>query len=397
MLDVDYAAAASAASRCGMYKAALLFAELFASDDTRTSRRSSAAKEPSDLNDTLLVIFENIDDPDTYYGLPEDASLAKVLSRVEYEKEGSKSLAFRGAQYDSNIRLRHPEAEADAQALVGALGTLGLSGLSHSVLQTQQDLGASDSSLDSTFRTARRLEIWNLPAPSTTEHHTVSVYKAYQSIHQAAGLSVVRSAVYDGFSRIMQSLTGASINATALRNRLAALAALTELDDLLNVADAAEMSDVLQKFQNRSLWMRSGTYDDVSQILSCRETTTRMLSQHVTLLRNAKLSVASLRRMQVETMLMASGIYRYHQATQESLNISTALNKLIPVCEGLDLHVDAAIKMEVANSLWDHGEMSTAIRMLQGVDKDSSQPADHRGQPVRPALQDWPQGVHRPA
>ncbi|PNY24030.1 Serine/threonine-protein kinase tel-1 [Tolypocladium capitatum] len=368
-LDIDYTVAASAASLCGMYKTALLFGELVSSEGTRASRRSSASRE-SDINDTLLTIFENIDDPDTYYGLPEEASLAKVLARVEYEKEGSKSLAFRGAQYDSHLRLRHPEAETDAQALVGALGTLGLSGLSHSVLQTQQNQGASNSSLGTTFSTARRLEMWNLPAPAAIDHHTVAVYRAYQSIHQATGLAVVRSAVYDGFSRIMKSMTGTRVNATELRSRLAALAALTELDDVLNVTDAAEVDSILQKFQRRSQWMRSGMYDDVSQILSCRETTASMLSQHAVCL--VKLPMASMRRMQVESMLMSSGIYRYHQATQESLNISTALNKLIPVCEDLNLHVDAAIKIEVANSLWDHGEMSTSIRMLQGIDKDSS-------------------------
>lgn len=256
-LDIDYTVAASAASRCGMYKTALLFGELVSTEGTRASRRSSASRE-CDINDTLLAIFENIDDPDTYYGLPEEASLAKVLARVEYEKEGSKSLAFRGAQYDSHLRLRNPEAETDAQALVGALGTLGLSGLSHSVLQTQQNLGASNSSLETTFSTARRLEMWNLPAPSAIDHHTVAVYKAYQSIHQAAGLAVVRSTVYDGFSRIMKSMAGTRVNATALRSRLAALAALTELDDLLNVTDAVGMDGILRKFQSRSEWMRRG-------------------------------------------------------------------------------------------------------------------------------------------
>ncbi|PFH63237.1 hypothetical protein XA68_15871 [Ophiocordyceps unilateralis] len=370
-LDIDYASAAAAASRCGMYKTALLFAELAASDNTRASRRSSQSRE-SDINDTLLTIFENIDDPDTYYGLPEDASLANVLARVEHEKEGSKCLAFRGAQYDSHLRLRSLEAEPDAQELVGALGMLGLSGLSHSLLQTQQDVGSSDSAVETTYRTARRLEMWNLPAPSTAENHSVVVYKAYQSIQQATDPPTARSAVYDGMSRIMRDLTGASLNATALRSRLASLASLTELDDLLNVADPSGMDKVLQKFQGRCHWMRSGLYDDVRQILSCRETTTSMLSQHGSLMSSAKLPVTSLRRMQAETMLLASGIYRYHQATQESLNISTALNMLIPVCEELGLHVDAAVKMEVASSLWDHGEMSSSIRMLQGIDKDSS-------------------------
>jgi len=256
-LEVDYSAAASAASRCGMYKTSLLFAELISSDNTRASRRSSAARE-ADISDTLLSIFENIDDPDTYYGLPEEASLAKVLARVEYEKEGAKSLAFRGALYDSNIRLRRPEAETDAQALVGALGTLGLAGLSHSVLQTQQNNGASNGSVESTFGTARQLELWNLPAPLTSEHHTVAVYKAYQSMHQATAMSAVRSAVYDGFSKIMQKTTEATVNATTVRSRLTALAALVELDDLLNAADENDMDKNLIKFRDRDRWMRSG-------------------------------------------------------------------------------------------------------------------------------------------
>ncbi|ODA82557.1 hypothetical protein RJ55_01064 [Drechmeria coniospora] len=370
-LDIDYRVAASAASRCGMYKTALLFAELIASENGRVSRRSCVSRN-SDINDTLLTIFENIDDPDTYYGLPEDASLAKVLARMEYEKEGSKSLAFRGAQYDSNIRLQRPDAETDAQALVGALETLGFSGLSHSVLQTQLNHGAADASVESTFGTARRLELWNLPTPSATDDPTVSVYKAYQSIHQSQDLAVVRSAVYAGFGRIMKSITGSAVNAIEVKGRLTSLACLTELDDLLNVQDETDIEVILARFRNRSQWMRSGRYGDVSQLLSCRETTASMLSQHSSLLHYAQLPTASLRRMQVESMLLASGIYRYHQATQESLNISTTLNKLIPVCEELNLHVDAAIKMEIANSLWDHGEMSTSIRMLQGIERDSS-------------------------
>ncbi|RDA85469.1 hypothetical protein CP532_0008 [Ophiocordyceps camponoti-leonardi (nom. inval.)] len=370
-LDIDYASAAAAAARCGMYNTALLFAELAASESTRPSRRSSQVRQ-LDMNDTLLTIFENIDDPDAYYGLPEDASLANVLARVEHEREGSKCLAFRGAQYDSHLRLRSLRAEADGQALVGALSTLGLSGLSNSLLQTQQELGFSGSAMETTFRTARRLEMWDLPVPSTSEHHSVTVYKAYQSIQQATDLPVARSAVYDSLSRIMGSLTGTSLNATALRGRLASLASLTELDDLINVTEPAGMSSMLHKFQARCQWMRSGLYDDVSEILSCRETTTSLLSQHGSFVSSAKLPVTSLRRMQVETMLLASGIYRYHQASQESLNISTSLNMLIPVCEELGLHVDAAVKMEVASSLWDHGEMSSSVRMLQAIDKGSS-------------------------
>lgn len=369
-LDVDYALVAASASRCGLHKTALLFAELVSSETSRASRRSSAIRE-TDISETLLTIFENIDDPDAYYGLPEEPSLSKVLARVEYENDGPKSLAFRGAQYDSNIRLRNQQSESDAQALVKVLGQLGLSGLSNSLLQAQQNLDATPDSLENTFSTARKLEIWNLPAPAS-DNHAVTVYKAYQSIHQATDLAVVRSAVHDGFSRTMSSLKDHGLNATALRKQLGALASLTELDDVLGVSDAAEIAHLLGKFKDGSEWMRRGLYDNVSQILSCRGTAMSMISQRSALRSNIKLSAAAAKQMEVESMITASGIYRYHQATQESLSISTALTNLVPSCQGLDLHVDAAIHIEAANSLWDYGEMSTSIRMLQAIDRDSS-------------------------
>ncbi|PHH73568.1 hypothetical protein CDD82_5383 [Ophiocordyceps australis] len=366
-LKMDFAEAASTASRCGMYKTALLFAEIAMSEGTPSARVPCL----SEMKSTLLTIYENIDDPDAYYGLPEEASLTNVLARVEYEQEGSKSLAFRGAQYDENIRLRSRDAQVDAQALVVALGTLGHSGLSHSVLQNQQNLDASAACLESTYGTARRLEIWDLPTPSKLENHSVSLYKAYQALHRATELPPVRWAIHDGLGRIMQDLAGSNDNATKVRSRLAALASLTELEEALHITDADEMDVLLSRFKLRDGWMRSGRYDDVSQILSCRETTTSMLSQHPALVSSPRFTVKTLRQMQVETMLMASTMYRHHGALQESLGISTALNKLISVCQSLQLHVDAAIDIDIANSLWDHGEMSTSIRMLQKIDKGS--------------------------
>lgn len=256
-LDIDYALAASSATRCGMHKTALLFAEIGASETSRASRRTSVAKE-ADMNETLLAIFENIDDPDAYYGLTEEASLSSVLSRLEYEQAGTKNLAFRGAQYDSHIRLQQNTSESDAHVLVKTLGTLGLAGLSHSLMQTQQNLGSTATSIESTFQTARRLEIWNLPVPVASDHHAVVTYKAYQTMQQATSLAAVRTAIYDGFARTMKSLVGHSRNATALRNRLGALAALSELDETLNISDLAELEGHMTQFQGRSQWMKSG-------------------------------------------------------------------------------------------------------------------------------------------
>lgn len=70
-------------------------------------------------------------------------------------------------------------------------------------------------------------------------------------------------------------------------------------------------------------------------------------------------------------MLLSSSIYRIHNATQESLNLSTSMTKMIESSLEGGLRIDAAAKIEVANSLWDHGEMIPSIRMLQNIDKES--------------------------
>ncbi|KAI8211796.1 Serine/threonine-protein kinase TEL1 [Colletotrichum sp. SAR 10_76] len=369
-LDVDFTSAAAAASRCGMYKTALLFTEVAASQATRSSRRSSAVRD-EDSTDVLLSIFENIDDPDAYYGLPQPSDLSSVLSRLEYEKDGSKLLAFRGAQYDSHIQRGDHASQSDSQSLVRALGTLGLAGLAYSMQQAQENHDADEDSLASTFQTARRLERWNLPAPASVDNCSVTIYKAYQNIQQAADTLSVRSSIYNGFSHTMRNLVNGGLNAAKLRQHLGALAALTELDDVVNVSNFSELEGMLEKFEQRGQWMRRGRYEDVSHMLSCRETTLSLMSQQPKL-RNTSLSTAEARQIEIRSKLMSSGIYRFHQATQESLNVSTSLTSLIVPCEDLGLKVDAAVKIEAANSLWDHGEMIHSIRMLQGIDNDSS-------------------------
>ncbi|KAL2140652.1 hypothetical protein VTI28DRAFT_3548 [Corynascus sepedonium] len=370
-LEVNLSSAAAAAGRCGMFKVALLFVELASSESSRGSRRSSTLRELEDSSEVLLDIFENIDDPDAYYGLNQDASLSTVVARLEYENDGSKSLAFRGAQYDSHLRSRDSASRQDGQALIKALSSLGLAGLSNSLLQTQQSLDGSSDSLDGTFTTARRLEMWNLPAPSTNDNWAVTVYKAYQSMHQAPDIDAVRGVIHDGLRSTVRHLSSRGLNSSTLRHQLGALAALAELDDVLNVADQSELQQALESFEKRSKWMMSGRYADVGQLLSCRETTLSMWSQHHRL-RATRLTPADARLVQIRGMLLSSDIFRFHRAHQETLNLSTTLTDLIGSSESLGLSVDAAIKMETANSLWDQGEMITSIRMLQAIDKDSS-------------------------
>ncbi|KAI0534655.1 phosphatidylinositol 3 [Xylaria digitata] len=368
--ELDLTLAASAATKCGMYKTALLFIELSSSETSRSSRRSSAvrAQEHSEL---LLDIFENIDDPDAYYGLSQTSTLTNILARLEYEKNGAKSLAFRGAQYDSHIRKGDTAAVLDSQSLVGTLGSLGLSGLSYALLQNQQSHGSSSSAVDTTFDIARKLETWNLPALNSTSNPSVAIYKAYQAWNQATELSTVKKVVWRGFNDIIQNVLRDDISASSLRSHLGALAILTELNDAVDIADSTDLEQLLETFSSRTHWMRSGRYDEISQILSCRETTMNLLSQFSSRSEIAKVNPPEARLIQVKSMLLSSSIHRYHQAFQESLNIATSLTHLVQPSADIGLNIDSAARIEVANSLWDHGEMISSIRMLQHIDEDT--------------------------
>ncbi|KAI1393832.1 uncharacterized protein F4822DRAFT_27045 [Hypoxylon trugodes] len=368
-LDLDVVAVAAAATKCGMFKTALLLVEMVSTEGSRTSRRSSTVRA-QESTDVLMDIFENIDDPDAYYGLDQTSTLSNVLARLEYEKNGSMSLAFRGAQYDSHIRRRDPAANIDNQSLVGALGNLGLSGLSHSLLQTQQDLDGSPTAVESTFSTARRLEIWNLPAPTSTENPSVTLYKAFQTWHQATELSFARKATHVGFSETMRSVVRKDLSPVHLRRYLGTLAVLTELNDVVEMTDSTELDKILTTFTNRSGWMKSGRYEDVGQMLSCRETTLSVLTQTSERRGMTKINPPEATLAQVKSMILSSGVYRHHRATQECLNIATSLKDLVQPSEELGLHLDSIAKFEAANSLWDHGEMTYSIHMLQDINED---------------------------
>ncbi|KAI5863076.1 hypothetical protein GGS23DRAFT_568113 [Durotheca rogersii] len=368
-LELDLLSAASAAATCAMFKTALLFVEMVSADGSRSSRRSSVVRT-QESTDVLLDIFENIDDPDAYYGLAHTSDLSNVLARLEYEKNGSMSLAFRGAQYDSHIRRGDPAADSDSRSLVGTLSNLGLSGLSHSLLQTQQGVDGSSATVESTFSTARRLEMWNLPAPASTRNPSVTLYKAYQAWHQATELDTARKAIHAGFSQTMRSVAAKELGPAHLRRHLSALAVLTELNDAIEIADSAEFDKMLTVFTDRSRWMKSGRYEDVSQILSCRETTLGVLAQTSQRRGMSKINPPEATLAQIRSMLVSSSVYRYHRATQESLNIATSLKDLVLPSAELGLHLDSVAKIEAADSLWDHGEMISSIRVLQSINED---------------------------
>jgi len=254
-LDVDYAQASRAAVKCGMFKTALLFLEISVSENNRvTTRRSSGLRMLEPKDDLMLSIFKHIDDPDMFYGIEQTHSLDNIVDRLEYEKDGMKSLAFRSAQYDAHLRQGDGAPGSDARALVRALGVLSLDGLSHS-LQSQQTVGTRQLSSHNMFEAARRLEQWDLPVPATTSDDAATIYVAFQTVYNAMSRKSVRNTIHSGLGNVVSGLIKADAGANGIHGSLRSLAILTEMDEILS---SEQFEEMLIRFQSRLSWMKTG-------------------------------------------------------------------------------------------------------------------------------------------
>ncbi len=254
-LELDYRQAAEAAAKCSMFRTSLLFLEISYSEVAKASRRSSGARidEPSDL---LLYIFENIDEQDAFYGVQQPSNLSSMMARLEYEHASFKSLSFRGAHYDSQIRQSKGAYQPDDESMVKVLDSLDLNGLSQSMLSRMSHTGPT--TINSMLRTARKLEQWDISVPASYTSGASTIFRAFQSINKSTDSKMIRSALDIGFSEsVRQLMTGGTADASVYTT-LNTLAILSEVDDAVSSNGKEQLHEVWSRFDSRNEWMRSG-------------------------------------------------------------------------------------------------------------------------------------------
>lgn len=58
---------------------------------------------------------------------------------------------------------------------------------------------------------------------------------------------------------------------------------------------------------------------------------------------------------------------RDHGALHSALKSAMYLSSLIEPCQGLNIDIEAVARFEAAGMLWDQGELTASIRILQGL------------------------------
>lgn len=124
------------------------------------------------------------------------------------------------------------------------------------------------------------------------------------------------------------------------------------------------MRHLLVKIVRRRL-REINSFQDISQMLSCHEALFSSLNRRDYLKLSMKLTSRQAQLLYVKVMRETLKITRNHEGSQESLKLAITLTKLVEACAALGINVDGAAKFDLSNVLWDQGEMTTSIRMLQ--------------------------------
>ncbi|KAF2848137.1 hypothetical protein T440DRAFT_556925 [Plenodomus tracheiphilus IPT5] len=367
-LEIDYLKASQAANTCGMYRSALLFAETSSGQPVikSSTRRSSVMVDPPKIPLTLqLSIYKNLDEPDSFYGIDTGSDLLSVLDRLDYEGDGIKSLLFRGARLDSQMRRNNEFERTDSRGTVKSLIMLNMNSVTHSLLSNGHFRDMGDDVVESTLHTARKLGQWDIKAPEVSHTEASTLFKAFQGLHFAKSAAEAK----DNFDRQLQAtmsfLAGKNRSSVPPKVRLRILAALTEASEVIRAERSEHLLDTWDHMKAREKWMRAGEFQDVRQLLSCRETLFNVLASNTVLVDSLHARTATLRGMEVEALVSSSTVSRRHGALQDSLASVTYLSDIVPQCKSVGLDIEATAQHEVANVLWDQGETEISIRMRQ--------------------------------
>ncbi|KAJ5563340.1 hypothetical protein N7535_008504 [Penicillium sp. DV-2018c] len=354
-LELDFEEVALAAHYCGLHKTSLLFLEV--GTYSMSGRRK---KEPSAA--LLHDVFKNIDDPDLFYGIQQSSSLTSVMERLEYESSGFKNLLFQSAKYDSEIEMSD---NAESYGVAKALNATNLRGIANTMLSTSSSATNAPGAFDSVLQAATSLQKWDIPISPLDSSPSASIFRIFQSLNTSESLLEVTNSIETGLLATLDSLLRTGQSAIQLRSSMRALGIMTEISDTMHSSCTEDMEGEWQNILARSSWLRTESYHEVGEILSWHEALSSSIRKRDIIRSNATLSLEDSRLLEARVIRQSLEITRTHGISQASLKSAMSLLKLAEPCAELGLNIDGAAKFDLANVLWDQGEMTASISMLQ--------------------------------
>jgi ataxia telangiectasia mutated family protein len=256
-LELDYVQVSRAAELCGMHTTALLFAESVTILDYGQTRSQTRSRQSLKLdtplpNDLLLSIYRNIEEPDSFYGVHQSVGLDSVLELLEYENDGTKSLLFHGARLDSEIRNAKTPSDQDISGVCKALSQLNLNSLALSVLRANSSVGSHSYSSDMVFRSARKLEQWDISIPETAHSESAELFNVFQTMNSSTDATIVKKSLNSAILTELKSAFEKEVRSKALHASFRHLGVLSEMDEVFSSRTSRQIEEVWARMLERN-------------------------------------------------------------------------------------------------------------------------------------------------
>lgn len=257
-LDLDYSEATTAAIKCGFHRLALLFMEIHTSQINRSTRHLQQKGDFKVSTNLQLEIYQNLDEPDFYYGVEQEPSLSSILHRLEHEGDGAKSLFLRGARMDSQFRRMNKISPEDSHGMLQSLTMLNLNSVTDIVLSGQQAQGLNGDAFSSLMYTARKLEKWDVRLPETSVSETSIIFRAFQSAHNCTNIDSARNQINTGLAKSLGNMISTTTDTASFESYLRTFGVLTEMDEIFSVTNPEQFRETWERQQSRNHWMGTG-------------------------------------------------------------------------------------------------------------------------------------------
>ena len=117
-----------------------------------------------------------------------------------------------------------------------------------------------------------------------------------------------------------------------------------------------------RKFQTHT---NRNSENEVAEILNCQEALFSSIKRKAYLKSAIDISDGDAQLLEVKVIRQSLAVTRNHGIPQASLKSAVCLSKLSQQCTLQGINIEGAVKFDLANVLWDQGEMTASIQMLQ--------------------------------
>jgi len=263
-LDIDFGQAACVAVECRMWHAALLFLELHHSQanlkPVRSSRRSFVDASTLPV-ETVSMIYQNVEDPDFFYGNHEDTDMTSVIKKLRHEGVGHKALSFQSALFDAVLRdnVEGDRLSTAAQGTASTLSAVNMEGIARALSEYVEYLeGASTG--EKIPASSINLHQWDVLSSTDRSRTSTNILGLFDAISTASSKNSIVSSLDQTMLGVAKNLFDDGDKIRQQSQMLAVLAVVAEVRQMMSITTSESVGSLSHLMVQRNDWAKHVEY-----------------------------------------------------------------------------------------------------------------------------------------